>query len=211
MIEIGIIAEVRNDKVRVAIADMVTDFLPVVFTGQNSFKTTWEPLRVGEQCIVLPIRGELNAGVVIRGISTLKYPTPSTNDDIQITEFSDGVIVSYDVSSHTLTISSPKTINISCDDINVLCQNAKIEATTVSVNATTTSVESQSINLSGNTTIAGSISTSSSQGGAGSVVMNGTLSLTGDLVVGGNIRDAKGDLTNHSHNDTDGYISLPRS
>ncbi|WP_096024634.1 phage baseplate assembly protein V [Campylobacter lanienae] len=211
MIEIGIIAEVRGDKVRVAIADMITDFLPVVFTGQNSFKTSWEPLRVGEQCIVLPIRGELNAGVVIRGISTLKYPTPSSDENIQITEFSDGVIISYDVSSHTLNIASPKSINISCDDISVLCQNATIEATKVSVNATTTSIESPSINLNGNTTIAGNISTSSSQGGAGSVVMNGTLSLTGDLIVSGNIRDAKGDLTNHSHNDTDGYVSLPRS
>lgn len=34
--------------------------------------------------------------------------------------------------------------------------------------------------------------------------------INGDLTVSGKITDAKGDLTNHKHNDTDGGTSLPR-
>ncbi|MGG7049059.1 MULTISPECIES: phage baseplate assembly protein V [unclassified Campylobacter] len=36
------------------------------------------------------------------------------------------------------------------------------------------------------------------------------LNLNGDLVVSGNITDSRGDLTGHSHSDTDGYTSTPR-
>lgn len=196
MNELGIISEVSGARARVAIGSMVTDFLPVFQAGANSFKTTWEPLVVGEQCIVLPIRGELNSGVIIRGIETSSNPTPSTDENIQITKFCDGVIISYDASSHTLNVSSPKTINITCDSVNVKANDA--------------TVTSPSINLIGNTTIQGGINTSGSGGGAGSISMNGTLSLTGDLIVGGNISDSRGDLTGHSHSDSDGYTSNPR-
>lgn len=203
MNELGIISEVSGARARVAIGSMVTDFLPVFQAGANSFKTTWEPLVVGEQCIVLPIRGELNSGVIIRGIETSSNPVPATNENIQITKFCDGVIISYDVSSHTLNVSSPKTINITCDSANL---NAK----SVNVKANDTTVTSPSINLIGNTTIQGGINTSGSGGGSGSINMNGTLNLTGDLIVGGNISDSRGDLTGHSHSDSDGYTSNPR-
>ena len=94
--ELGIISEVSGARARVAIGSMVTDFLPVIQMGENSFKTTWEPLRVGEQCIVLPIRGELNSGIVIRGAETLSYPVPSIDENIEIIKFNDGMFVKYD-------------------------------------------------------------------------------------------------------------------
>ncbi|WP_052137592.1 phage baseplate assembly protein V [Campylobacter sputorum] len=37
-----------------------------------------------------------------------------------------------------------------------------------------------------------------------------TINLNGDLIVSGNITDSRGDLTGHSHSDSDGATSLPR-
>lgn len=39
---------------------------------------------------------------------------------------------------------------------------------------------------------------------------NGNVSINGDLSVSGNITDSRGDLTGHSHSDSDGATSLPR-
>lgn len=202
--ELGIICEVNGSRARAAIGSMVTDFLPVVQTGENSFKNTWEPIIVGEQCIVLPIRGELNSGVIIRGIETTTNSVPTTNENAQMTKFSDGTIISYDTSSSTLEVLNPKTINLAVqNDINITCKSANITATD-------TTVTSPSVMIKGNTTIQGSISTTGAGGGSGSITMNGTLNLSGDLIVGGNISDSRGDLTGHSHSDTDGYTSSPR-
>lgn len=43
-----------------------------------------------------------------------------------------------------------------------------------------------------------------------SILFQGDVAIQGDLKVSGNITDARGDLTGHTHNDTDGGTSLPR-
>lgn len=217
MIEIGIISEILGNRARVAIGSMVTDFLPVIFNSENSFKNTWNPLKIAEQCLVLPIRGELNSGVILRGLATNLSNTPDIDENKEVTKYSDGTIISYDVSSSTLEIKSPKSININCDNINLTCKNANVKAdniiaktNAIKITTLTTDIISPNISLKGNTNIignlniAGGISTSGSSGGSGEFKING------NLKVSGSISDNKGDLTGHSHHDTDGYISNPR-
>lgn len=151
MNEIGIISEVWGDKARVAIGEIVTDFLPVFQSFSNSFAVSFNPIRVGEQVLVLPVRDELNSGVILRGLYQNKHKGDATDKKIHIT-FEDGAKFSYDTSTKTLEINS-------VDSVNVVAN-----------------------------------------------VMN----LSGNLNVGGNITDARGDLTGHSHKDTDGATSLPR-
>lgn len=198
MIEVGIISEVRDDRAKVAIGSMVTDFLPVFQAHANSYAVSFSPIRVGEQVLVLPVHDELNSGVVLRGLYQSSYKTDATDKKVHIS-FEDGVKMSYDSSSSCLEISSPKLIDITCDNANVKAKNVMVEASD-------TVVKSPSIKLLGNTLIEGAINTAGSGGGSGSFEINGDVRITGSITAGGNasfggsVRDGRGSLTDHTNN-----------
>ena len=198
LIEAGIISEVSGDKARVAVGSMVTDFLPVFQSFSNSFAVSFSPIRAGEQVLVLPVRGNLNSGVILRGLYQSAHKEEPTDKKVCVS-FEDGVSMSYDTAASTLEIKSPKSINITC-------KNANLNAKNVTVTANDTVVKSPSIKLLGNTLIQGSINTAGSDGGAGSFEINGNVKITGSITTGGNanfggnVRDGRGDLTNHTNN-----------
>lgn len=198
MIEVGIISEVRADRAKVAIGSMVTDFLPVFQAHANSYAVSFSPIRVGEQVLVLPVHDELNSGVVLRGLYQSSYKTDATDKKVHIS-FEDGIKMSYDSSSSCLEISSPKLINITCDNANVKAKNVMVEASD-------TTIKSPNIKLLGNTLIQGAINTAGSGGGSGSFEINGDVKITGSITTGGNanfggsVSDARGSLTDHKNN-----------
>lgn len=198
MIEVGIISEVRADRAKVAIGSMVTDFLPVFQAHANSYAVSFSPIRVGEQVLVLPVHDELNSGVVLRGLYQSSHKTDATDKKVHIS-FEDGIKMSYDSSSSCLEISSPKLINITCDNANVKAKNVMVEASD-------TTIKSPSIKLLGNTLIEGTINTAGSGGGSGSFEINGDVKITGSITTGGNanfggsVSDARGSLTDHKNN-----------
>mgnify|MGYP002756531779 FL=1 len=198
MIEVGIISEVRNDRAKVAIGSMVTDFLPVFQAHANSYAVSFSPIRVGEQVLVLPVHDELNSGVVLRGLYQSSYKTDATDKKVHIS-FEDGIKMSYDSSSSCLEISSPKLINITCGNANGKAKNVMVEASD-------TTIKSGDIKLLGNTLIEGSINTAGSGGGSGSFEINGDVRITGSITAGGNanfggsVSDARGSLTDHTNN-----------
>lgn len=198
MIEVGIISEVRNDRAKVAIGSMVTDFLPVFQAHANSYAVSFSPIRVGEQVLVLPVHDELNSGVVLRGLYQSSYKTDATDKKVHIS-FEDGIKMSYDSSSSCLEISSPKLINITCDNANVKAKNVMVEASD-------TTIKSPKIKLLGNTLIEGAINTAGSGGGSGSFEINGDVRITGSITAGGNakfggsVSDGRGNLSDHTNN-----------
>lgn len=198
MIEVGIISEVRDDRAKVAIGSMVTDFLPVFQAHANSYAVSFSPIRVGEQVLVLPVHNELNSGVVLRGLYQSSYKTDATDKKVHIS-FEDGIKMSYDSSSSCLKISSPKLINITCDNANVKAKNVMVEASD-------TTIKSPNIKLLGNTLIEGAINTAGVGGGSGSFEINGDVRITGSITTGGNanfggsVSDARGSLTDHTNN-----------
>ena len=191
-IEVATISEVRGDKARVAVGSMVTDFLPVLQAFSNSFAVSFSPIRAGEQVLVLPVRGNLNSGVILRGLYQSAHKEEPTNKKVRVS-FEDGVSMSYDTASSTLEIKSPKSINITCE-------NANLNAKSVNVTANDTTVKSGSIKL------LGAISTASNSGGSGTFEINGNVNIRGSIAAsgnasfGGNVRDGRGDLTNHTNN-----------
>ena len=197
-IEAGIISEVSGDKARVAVGSMVTDFLPVFQSFSNSFAVSFSPVRAGEQVLVLPIRGDLNSGVILRGLYQSAHKEEPTDKKVRVS-FEDGVSMSYDTASSTLEITAPKQINITCE-------NANLKAKNVTVTAQNTTVKSPQISLLGNTLIQGSINTAGSGGGSGSFEINGDVKITGSITTGGNanfggnVSDGRGDLSNHTNN-----------
>ncbi|CUU72177.1 phage baseplate assembly protein V [Campylobacter hyointestinalis] len=205
MITLGTICEVEASKslVKVNYQGTISKFIPYLQKA-NSYKQSFTPPRVGEQVVLYECsNGSLK--FCEGAICTKTDSEPSTSSPTkEITRYEDGTIVSYDTSNSTMEILNPKTLNLSVqNDVNITCKSANIiaEATTIT---------SPSVMIKGNTTIEGTINTTGSGGGAGAITMNGTLNLSGDLVVGGNISDSRGDLTGHSHSDTDGYTSSPR-
>ena len=191
-IEVATISEVRGDKARVAVGSMVTDFLPVFQSFSNSFAVSFSPIRAGEQVLVLPVRGSLNSGVILRGLYQSAHKEGPTDKKVRVS-FEDGVSMSYDTASSTLEIKSPKSINITCE-------NANLNAKNVAVTANDTTVKSGSIKL------LGAISTASNSGGSGSFEINGNVNIRGSIAAsgnasfGGSVRDGRGDLTNHTNN-----------
>lgn len=191
-IEVATISEVRGDKARVAVGSMVTDFLPVLQAFSNSFAVSFSPIRAGEQVLVLPVRGNLNSGVILRGLYQSAHKEESTDKRVRV-NFEDGVSMSYDTAGSTLEIKSPKSINITCE-------NANLNAKNVAVMANDTTVKSGSIKL------LGAISTASNSGGSGSFEINGNVNIRGSIAAsgnasfGGSVRDGRGDLTNHTNN-----------
>nr|DAK87071.1 MAG TPA: baseplate assembly protein V [Caudoviricetes sp.] len=198
MIEVGIISEVRNDRAKVAIGSMVTDFLPVFQAHANSYAVSFSPIRVGEQVLVLPVHDELNSGVVLRGLYQSSYKTDATDKKVHI-NFEDGIKMSYDSSSSCLEISSPKLINITCGNANVKAKNVMVEASD-------TTIKSPKIKLLGNTLIQGAINTAGVGGDSGSFEINGDVRITGSITAGGNanfggsVSDGRGSLTDHKNN-----------
>ena len=191
-IEVATISEVSGDKARVAVGSMVTDFLPVFQACANSFAVSFSPIRAGEQVLVLPVRGNLNSGVILRGLYQSAHKEEPTDKKVRVS-FEDGVSMSYDTAGSTLEIKSPKSINITCE-------NANLNAKNVTVTANDTTVKSGSIKL------LGAISTVSNSGGSGSFEINGNVNIRGSIAAsgnasfGGNVRDGRGDLTNHTNN-----------
>lgn len=198
MIEVGIISEVRDDRAKVAIGSMVTDFLPVFQAHANSYAVSFSPIRVGEQVLVLPVHDELNSGVVLRGLYQSSHKTDATDKKVHIS-FEDGIKMSYDSSSSCLEISSPKLINITCDNANVKAKNVMVEASD-------TTIKSPKIKLLGNTLIQGAINTAGVGGDSGSFEINGDVRITGSITAGGDanfggsVSDARGNLTDHTNN-----------
>lgn len=197
-IEVATISEVSGDKARVAIGSMVTDFLPVFQACANSFAVSFSPIRAGEQVLVLPVRGNLNSGVILRGLYQSAHKEKPTDKKVRVS-FEDGVSMSYDTASSTLEIKNPKSINITCE-------NANLNARNVTVTANDTVVKSPSIKLLGNTFIEGTINTAGDGGTSGSFEINGNVKITGSITTGGNakfggsVSDSRGDLTNHTNN-----------
>ena len=197
-IEVATISEVRGDKARVAVGSMVTDFLPVLQAFSNSFAVSFSPIRAGEQVLVLPVRGNLNSGVILRGLYQSAHKEEPTDKKVRVS-FEDGIKMSYDSSSSCLEISSPKLINITCDNANVKAKNVMVEASD-------TTIKSGDIKLLGNTLIEGSINTAGSGGASGSFEINGDVRITGSITAGGNanfggsVRDGRGNLSDHTNN-----------
>ncbi|EAJ1746465.1 TPA: phage baseplate assembly protein V [Campylobacter coli] len=210
MNELGIICNIKDNKAKVAIGDMVTDFLSVFQSLANSYAVSFSPLRIGEQVLVIPVRGDLNSGVILRGLYQEKHRAKNTDENTFNIVFEDGTHLEYNSKSSTLKLDVVKDINITCVDKTTHNQNNTLNTKNHITNANTITLNAPSINLNGNTQIAGAISTSGEGGASGTFSIKGNLNLIGNLQVSGNISDSKGDLTNHTHSCTCGATASPR-
>lgn len=116
MIQFGTIVNVDQANralVRVQLFDRVTDWLPYKMIA-NSHIRVWTPPKAGEQVIVLAPFGEGDDGVVIGSIFYKGQKEPAAaNDHASVVEFSDGTVISYDVTAKALTVDASGSVAIS--------------------------------------------------------------------------------------------------
>ncbi|WP_324171986.1 phage baseplate assembly protein V [Sulfurimonas sp.] len=149
LISIGTICEIDATRAlaKVNILDRETDFFPVLSIS-SSFKRKFTPIRIGEQVLVLCPNGNADFGIIIPSIFNKDSLEPNgSNENIEIAEYEDGTIISYDTKTKELKIDASDKITIICKSINVKCDSAKIDAKSVEVKADTTIVDSPSIDL----------------------------------------------------------------
>lgn len=97
--------------VRVAHGDLITDWLPyfVPFAGGVSVH---RPPSVGENCLVLSPSGETANGVVLCGLASAQFASPSDSENETVVAFPDGARLEYNHSSGSLNVSGVKSVTI---------------------------------------------------------------------------------------------------
>lgn len=125
---IGVVCDVKGTRASVKLEnELTTDYLDVMQPSSNANSTSFKPIKIGEQVLVIAVNDDINSGVILRGIYQDKYKLDAS-DTKEYVEFSDGTCISYDTANSTLDVKVAKTININCVDCNVTCTNATLNA-----------------------------------------------------------------------------------
>ena len=214
LIEPGVVAEVKGSKARVQIGiGITTDFIHCPQVA-NSFKRFWSPLRVGEQCYVVAVRGSINEGFIVRGIYYNKdgHKVPDgANENTEITQYEDGTKISYDVENKQLDVSlaGSATINIKGNANIIVGGSAKVQAASVEIKADNATLDCPATEVKGNITATGVVTalgvigTTVTVGGAGGSELKAeggkfkidrALEVTGNIKSSGTVSDAQGNL-----------------
>jgi phage baseplate assembly protein V len=103
VILIGAISEVNHaDKLlRVQIGDNTTAWINNPCSIGKNF-IAWRPLRVGAQVILACPSGEMSQSVIIGMLYSDDLPSPSSDENLDLMEFTDGAKISYNVETHAL-------------------------------------------------------------------------------------------------------------
>lgn len=81
-----------------------TDMLP--WHAMRAGKTVhWSAPTIGEQVIVFAPGGETTLGFVLGGFYSSNNPAPSTDPNVDMTQYPDGSTVQYDSAAHTMTLT----------------------------------------------------------------------------------------------------------
>ncbi|CAG9000663.1 MAG: hypothetical protein CENE_02663 [Candidatus Celerinatantimonas neptuna] len=118
-------------RVRVEyVPDATTGWLPWIGgRASSASRTDWEPLSVGEQCVILAQSGDLNSGVVVPAMLDSQNPPPSTSPDEHMTKYADGTVILYSRATHQLTV------NVNGGDIHIkTTANVNVDAKNIKLN-----------------------------------------------------------------------------
>lgn len=148
--------------------DMVTDWLPMATpaAGGNRFYSLPD---VGELVVcLLDVRGE--TGCVIGAIYNASDKPPVSDQNKWVKRFTNGTVISHDRSSGEVVVETPGKVRIKA--------------------AKKVDVQSPETEITGNATVKGLLTytaglTASNAGGGDAANINGTVNITGELIVNG--------------------------
>jgi|GEM_PF-1061817 len=209
---LGTIAEVDHSHARVKldIAGRTTGWLPYSAEIGANFRR-WRPLRVGTQVLAGCPSGDPANAVIVQILYTDALPSPSTRGDLDIVQFDDGTVVSYDSGAKLLTAETPGDLAVTAGG-NITADAGGNVSAHAGTDITATADGNVSIEAAASARIAGaSLELVTTQGGAGAATMTGSFRLVGDFEITGTVEvtggiHASGDIladgsnsNHHSH------------
>ncbi|MDX5630329.1 MULTISPECIES: phage baseplate assembly protein V [unclassified Brenneria] len=192
--QVGTISAVdpKNVRARVRLPEcdnLRTNWLDVLQHNTQNNKDYWLP-DVGEQVVVLlDANGE--DGVILGAVYSSVDTPPINNPDARGVTYADSAAFYYDRQTHTLTINGGiEHIVISCGaDVTVKTQKATIDAPETEVTG--------NLLVKGKFTYQGGMAGSGGSGAA--AIIQGNVSVEGDIDAGGKIMDKGGNSNHHTH------------
>lgn len=183
MLRIGTITEIDPDKcyARVTFLDdgIVSDFLQICVMGATGNKY-FHVFDINEQVAVLmDENGE--EGVIIGALYNDKN-TAGGNADVPRVEFSDGSYIEYNRNTHEYNINVQGKVKITAATEVNIAANTEVKITSTAQ----VSITAPAVSVSGNLTVAGSISA----GGGTMTMSGGNISVDGNLTANGDITGA---------------------
>ena len=106
LLRFGHIAEIAGITCRVQSGGLLTDFIGC-FAPCAGEHSTWIPLSIGEQVLLLCPDGDTANAVALRGLASEAYPSPSDQPTLWVQRFPDGAQVRYDSAAHALHATLP--------------------------------------------------------------------------------------------------------
>lgn len=108
LLRLGRVASVDLDNAlcTVETGDLITGPLPWL-AGRAGAVLIWSPPTIGEQCLLLSPEGDTENGIVLLGLYSTAFPTPSRSPDLHSLDFKDGARIAYDMATKVLTAFLP--------------------------------------------------------------------------------------------------------
>jgi phage baseplate assembly protein V len=106
LITLGTVAELDHPgrRLRVQSGELLTDWLPwPAELGRNHIR--WRPLRLGQQLILACPSGDPAQAAIVGQLYSATLLPPSTDENLDIVQWDDGSLVSYDSAAHRYTIA----------------------------------------------------------------------------------------------------------
>ena len=192
LIRVGTVADADygSARVRVAIGDLITGWLPWI-TARAGIAVDWWAPSMGEQVIVLSPAGDLAQGFVLHSLYQANHPAPETDPAVRKVVYPDGTLIEYDATAKNLKVATVGTINV-------------ISAGAVTVQAPNVTVDAPDSHFTGNVTVdklltfKGGLAGSNVNGGHAASIQGNVDVTGGDLTVDGI------SSTHHTHADPQG-------
>lgn len=130
--------------------------------GRAGTTSKWSAPVVGEQGIVFAPGGETTNGFFLGGFYQTNMPAPSTDANVEMTQYPDGSTVQYDSAAHVLTVnvtnSGGVTVNVIGGDVTTNCETSITNCTTATVKASTSAtLDTPTTHLTGNLQVDGNL------------------------------------------------------
>lgn len=113
LIRIGTIADVDHDRAlcRVSSGSLLTTWLPFLVRRAGSTKE-WDPVSVGEQCVLLSPSGDIGTGCALVGLYSAANPACSADPAVHRIEWANGDFFEHNAASGALTINCSGPVKI---------------------------------------------------------------------------------------------------
>lgn len=188
-------ADYDNARVRVAMGEAESDWLPWLTQRAGNDRSWWAP-EVGEQVLVLAASGELAQGVVLGSLFQNAHNATAADPSIDRRVYADGAIIEYDRESHTLKATVPGSLEAE------VAQNVSVWAggNVLVESQGKVRIEAPLIELAGEIALLGPVSAGGASGQALPVVINGSVVHRGGNFMSENDVIASGvSLKDHPH------------